>query len=51
MIIVESETKVIIPHKVLHKVRKCPTKAEMETIICKEVSKLFSTSKIVGYYF
>lgn len=49
MIIVVSETKVIIPYKMLHKVGMCPTKTEMETIICKEVSKLFSSSKIVGY--
>lgn len=54
MIIVESETKIIIPHKMLHKIGKsgkCPTKVEMEIKSFKEVSKVLSTSKIIGYYF
>lgn len=50
MIVVDSETKVIIQHKMLHKVVMHPTSTEMGTIISKEGSKLFSTSKIVAYY-
>lgn len=54
MIIVESETKIVISQKMLHKIGKCgkcPAKAEMEIKIFKDVSKLLSTSKITGCYF
>lgn len=54
MVIVESETKIIIPQKMLHKIgncRKLPAKAEMEIRVCKKVSELHAASNIIGYYF
>lgn len=54
MIIVESETKIVISQKMLYEIGKhgkCPAKAEMEIKIFKYVSKLLSTSKIIGCYF